>query len=400
MAEQGRTAAGAAGTIGAWMLRPLVLRYLRSGFDPLPTLLQLEISSHCNLRCVMCAKTIGATNVVPDRLMPMGIFSALKSVLPFVEYVDLSGIWGEAFIKPDLYLEMLAVLKTHGIFVRTISNGTLIDGETAREIVRLGLDLLTVSVDAARPETYRRIRRRGELSTLVAAVRRIGEEKKRQGRSAPRIEFMALGMRDTIEELPELVRLAGDLGVSRVGLQQMAEYRGMEGQSVAWRHREMGRKWSDAARTVAGEVGVEFSLIPPDQFEAPQEMETFKDLRGAPRTYALKDCFLPWKMAVVTAGGDVIPCCAMFDSMGSLRTQSFKEIWNGERFRELRRRLIAGTPPAACIACSARGWRKPDPPAELRMVRELLFLPLRRTLRRIPFLGRAKSALKNRLGKA
>ncbi len=197
----------------------------------------------------MCAKTIGATNVVPDRLMPMGIFSALKSVLPFVEYVDLSGIWGEAFIKPDLYLEMLAVLKTHGIFVRTISNGTLIDGETAREIVRLGLDLLTVSVDAARPRNLPKDTPEGELSTLVAAVRRIGEEKKRQGRSAPRIEFMALGMRDTIEELPELVRLAGDLGVSRVGLQQMAEYRGMEGQSVAWRHREMGRKWSDAART-------------------------------------------------------------------------------------------------------------------------------------------------------
>ncbi|MEI6632897.1 MAG: radical SAM protein [Chlamydiota bacterium] len=394
VARGGANAEGGRTGIGARVMRPLVRRFLESGRVPLPSMLMLEISSLCNLRCVMCAKTVGRVGTAPDRLMDWELFRKIEPLFPLLDYVDLSGVWGEAFIRPDLYLRMLAALKAHGITVRTISNGVLITADVAREIVRLGLDILTISLDAARPETYRRIRVGGEIGEIVSALTHIRGEKGARRTAAPRVEFMVLGMKDTIGELPEVVRMAGALGVSRVGLQEMVEFEGGEGQSLAWRHREIGRSWYEKARAVAGEVGVELSLIPPDQFEPPQAQESYKEADGARRAAVIKDCFFPWKMAVVTTGGDVIPCCAMFTSMGNLNEKSFEEIWRGKSYRDLRRSLLSEKPPPTCIICSARGWRTKDAGMELREARGLAALPLRRAFRRNPVLKRVKPFLK------
>jgi radical SAM protein with 4Fe4S-binding SPASM domain len=59
-------------------------------------------------------------------------------------------------------------------------------------------------------------------------------------------------------------------------------------------------------------------------------------------------CFQPWEYAMVSAEGDVLPCCAIVGSakasvMGNVFQQSFKEIWNGDAFKDFRRRAADGT---------------------------------------------------------
>lgn len=380
--------------IAGRLLRPAARRFLASGRLPLPSMLMLEISSLCNLRCFMCAKTLGYIGTPPDRLIDMEIVERLAPLLPFLDYVDLSGVWGEALIKPELYLRILAMLKRHGIVVRTISNGTLITRTVASEMVRLGLDILSLSIDAARPETYGRIRAGAELDDVLSGLRFLREEKERQGRAAPRIDFLVLGMRDTIGELPDVVRLAAAHGASRVVLQEMIDFKEVRGQSLAWGHREMGRRWYDQAALVARETGVELSLLPPDQFDPPAAAEEHKEARGERRAAPLKCCFLPWEMAVVTTVGDVIPCCTMFSSMGNLREKGFEEIWRGEPFRALRRALLSDTPPRTCVICSARGWRENEAGPELREAGALLSVCGRRAFRRNPLLKRLKPVLK------
>jgi len=334
-AGDGRGAAG--GRTRGGVISSVVRADLRSRLIPLPSMLQIEVSSLCNLRCAMCAKTHGYQGTPPDRVMEWETFRRVERILPVLDYVDLSGVWGEAFIRPDLYLAILSELKRHGIFVRTISNGTLITPAIARSLVEKGLDLLAISVDAARPETYRKWRKGGELGAVLGAARAVRDEKRRQERDRPRVEFMFLGMVDTIGELPELVEIAADLGVSRVVLQEMAEYETTRGQSLAWRDRELGRRVYGEAAKAAEALGVELALQPCDQFEEPAEKEVFKEADGPRRAGLLKDCFLPWKMAVLTTAGDVIPCCAMFTSMGNVRKERFEDIWRGKRFRALRR---------------------------------------------------------------
>lgn len=382
------------GGIGGRLLRPAARRLLSSRRVPLPPMLMIEISSLCNLRCFMCAKTLGRVGTAPDRLIDMEVVARLEEVFPHLDYVDLSGVWGEALIKPDLYLRILGMLKRHGVVVRTISNGTLITRETASEMVRLGLDILSISVDAARPETYRRVRGGAELGEVISGLRFLREEKARQGRPGPRIDFLVLGMRDTIEELPDVVRLAAAHGASRVVLQEMVDFEEVKGQSLAWGHRELGKAWYEKAAAAARGTGVELSLLPPDQFEPPCLAEGHKEAKDGRRSAPLKNCFLPWEMAVVTTGGEVIPCCAMFTSMGNVRETGFADVWRGEAYRGLRRALLEGRPPQTCVICSARGWREDAAGPEIRAARALLSLSARRAFRRNPLLRRLKPVVK------
>ena len=51
--------------------------------------------------------------------------------------------------------------------------------------------------------------------------------------------------------------------------------------------------------------------------------------------------------------GNVYPCCVGPDSllMGNTKQQSVEEIWNGEKYREFRRRMFARDYPEACQNC-------------------------------------------------
>jgi radical SAM protein with 4Fe4S-binding SPASM domain len=47
-------------------------------------------------------------------------------------------------------------------------------------------------------------------------------------------------------------------------------------------------------------------------------------------------CFWPWSSAVIRWDGTVWPCCTSRVEMGNIYKTPFKEIWNNERYRNLR----------------------------------------------------------------
>ena len=118
----------------------MLKRHLAGRFVPLPRILSIEVTSRCNLRCVMCPKTAGFVNTAPDRVISPEVVERLEPILGAVDGADLSGLWGEAFLFPDLYLDILARLKRRYIGVHTVSNGTLITDAVAE---RLTTALLT-----------------------------------------------------------------------------------------------------------------------------------------------------------------------------------------------------------------------------------------------------------------
>jgi len=367
-------------------------RYLTSRLVPLPHILTIEITSCCNLDCIMCPRTAGHVNTPPNRVISMDVIRRLEPCLRAVDGADVSGLWGEAFLHPDLYLDILRLLKSRHIGVRTVSNGTRITEELAEGIVSLGLDSLEVSVDAARPATYRRIRRGGELEQVLQGIREIQRRKERAGRRVPVIKLLFLGMEDTIEELPELVRLAGGLGVGTVVLQAMGEYEAVRGKSVAAHHRALGRRWLREAEAVARGLGVSLELFPPDHLS-----EGSTGPAGASGEISVartKDCFFPWDRAVITASGDVLPCCAAPEPFGSLCAQPFEEIWYGGAYRRLRESLLSGDLPLMCRSCTGQAWRRIGSCDGVRAVARLSRIRARQALRGSRTLRKAREALR------
>lgn len=372
----------------------MLKRHLAGRRVPFPRILSIEVTSRCNLRCVMCPKTAGFVNTAPDRVISPEVVDRLDPILGAVDGADLSGLWGEAFFFPDLYLDILARLKRRYIGVHTVSNGTLITDAVAARLVALGLDRLEISVDAARPETYRRVRRGGELAQVLEGVRAVVRHKERSGSRLPALKLLFLGMTDTIAEFPEFVRLARSLEVDTVVLQAMGEYEAVKGRSVAaGAHRAQGRRMLEAAQAEAQRLGVAIELFPPDQFsdDAPVPAPV-----AAPARALLKDCFFPWDRAVIATTGEVFPCCSSPVPFGDLTRQPFREIWYGNAYRALRRALLEGDLPPMCRSCTGQAWvarRRGDLlKAALRLERGRL----RQRLRRSPALRKIREALRPR----
>lgn len=373
-------------------------RYLSSQLIPLPHILTIEITSYCNLRCIMCPRTAGFVNTPPDRVIAIEVIERLEPILKWIDGVDLSGLWGEAFLHPDLYLNILERLKRAHAGVRTVSNGTLITDELAGRLVALGLDCLEISVDAARDETYRAIRRGGELERVISGIRAINRYKEKEGRSAPDIRMLFLGMTENIAELPEFIRLAHSLGVNKVVLQAMGEYENVKEKSVALQHKALGRRWLEEARKQAVELGVSIELFPPEQFTEDNAPGTDSPARSVShhekKRITTKDCFFPWDRAVITTEGDVLPCCAAPRPLGNLNEQSFEEIWHGKAYSKLRRSLLDGTLPLMCRTCTGTGWKEINRWDNMGSFVKLERNRIRQGLRRSPLLRKLKNALR------
>ena len=64
-------------------------------------------------------------------------------------------------------------------------------------------------------------------------------------------------------------------------------------------------------------------------------------------------CMMPWIHTHVWPSGKAFPCC-MSDSTveyGNLNDNSLKEIWNNEKYRQLRKNMLNGDETKECNRC-------------------------------------------------
>ncbi|MBM3779335.1 MAG: SPASM domain-containing protein [Acidimicrobiia bacterium] len=88
----------------------------------------------------------------------------------------------------------------------------------------------------------------------------------------------------------------------------------------------------------------------------------------------VKDCDDPWTLAVVTATGEIYPCCETRRSMGSLKEASFDEIWTSATYQRFRDAVASPSPPPECVTCRVRGWKPAESAVGAGPVRRMLRL--------------------------
>jgi len=141
--------------------------------------------------------------------------------LPNLTRVVFTG-FGEPLTHPDI-LEMIRVVRERGIAVTLGSNGLLLDAEIARELVRLGVDRLVISMDGVRPETYENVRG-AMLSQVLDNIRGLNEAKRRLGSLTPAVGIEFVVLQSNAAELADLTRLASRLNAARVLVSNVLTY--------------------------------------------------------------------------------------------------------------------------------------------------------------------------------
>jgi MoaA/NifB/PqqE/SkfB family radical SAM enzyme len=307
------------------------LREQRAVLASHPTTLCLDPAALCNLRCPFCPTGGGyggfeRTILTPER------FSRIVGHLDadLIQRVELYN-WGEPLLNPHL-TDFIAYFSERSAETEVSTNFSQRDYEETflAGLIRSGLTTLIVSVDGATQETYERYRVRGNLERVLGNMRRLAQLKVELGSDTPLVLFKMLLQRHNQDEVEEARRIAADCGA-----QFLLNERFWCPDDVAseWRARDPR---SDAA-PVLGYTAV------------PQEVIS---------TY----CRQLWESAIVTATGDVHPCCLTYEphhAIGNLETQELAAVRNGVQAVYLRRLVTdPATPPPGfdnhCEHCPSR----------------------------------------------
>src|SRR5690606_24438401 len=173
--------------------------------------LYIEPTNWCNIDCRTCMRNNWD---VETGFMSAATFERILSgikALPSPPTVMFSGI-GEP-LSHGRIATMIAAVKALGCRTEMITNGTLLSEKRSRELIDAGLDLLWVSIDGARPESYADVRLGAELPNVLANLKRFRRLRRPSHRPVPQIGIAFVAMKRNIGDLPELLEMGRGLGV-------------------------------------------------------------------------------------------------------------------------------------------------------------------------------------------
>jgi MoaA/NifB/PqqE/SkfB family radical SAM enzyme len=320
-----------------------------------PVCLYLEVTNRCNLLCETCPRTF--EDLEPPADMSWELFCRIVDQVPDVARVVLHGV-GEPMLVKSLP-RMIRYLKDRGTYVLFNTNGTLLNPKKFQEIIDTGLDELRVSLDAADRKSYAAIRGKDFFPRIVRDVGRFTNYQQQTGAIHPRVSLWLTGLKETVAQLPEFVRLSASMGVKEVHLQRLVFDTAGFGKarpefSLFDQTHDEDQRAIEAAQAIGAELGV--------TLDASGATEPGLSLKRAVDDKPWSTCRRPWSLMYFTAHGRSLPCCiAPFSArgyesytLGDSTQQTLREIWNSPAYRGFRSSLLGEIPPAPCRNCGLR----------------------------------------------
>ena len=322
-----------------------------------PICVYLETTNRCNLLCTTCPRTY--VELEPPADMSWDLFRRIVDQLPRIERAVLHGVGEPMLVKrlPD----MVHHLKDRSTYVLFNTNGTVLNEKNGRALIDAGLDELRVSLDAANAQSYQAVRGKNYFNRILKNVRAFRALQERLGCERPRVSAWLTGLKETIAELPDFVRVAAETGVKEVYLQRLVFFENdaighaRPDQALYERMTREEAHYLDEATALARALGLTFSASgavsePGLSLKRPED--------GSPWSM----CRRPWTVMYFTANGRALPCCiAPFSqrgyehyTLGDATQQTLREIWNGPAYQSFREGLLSDHPPSACANCGLR----------------------------------------------
>ena len=309
-----------------------------------PRRLVFELTNACNLNCVMCGRN--AADFKPT-VFDMDVFRSFEPLMDSIEEVTLMG-WGEPTIHPH-FIEMLEIINHHSARKYFCTNGMNLK-KIKNAIFDYNVDVFAVSLDGATDETNGRIRRGSKIEVITKDLKDIVRIKRERGLKYPWINFVFCAMESNIRELPDLVRLASDIGIDEVKVVYLTVFESALLNESLWGKEKLIREVFEEAISVGEELGIALKL--------PHYIG--EDVAGDKHH---KDCFVSWRDFFLGSDGFVRPCMSTpIKFFAYDKEKNFMEMWNAPDYQKYRaivndqKRMDA--PCVRCYQSSHCNWNK------------------------------------------
>jgi radical SAM protein with 4Fe4S-binding SPASM domain len=298
-------------------------RMLRSNrAHGLPPIIHLETTNVCNLKCPLCPTGSNSLNR-PKGFMSMETF---KRVLDELEDVLISVYlfcFGEPFLNKELP-QMIEACTARNILTLTSTNGNCLQTlDEALRVVDAGLSAMIIAIDGSTQEIYQSYRKGGDVEKVKRCTALIEEAKARRGSKFPYTAARCVVTRENMDDLPNLERLASDLGVNMFTYKSLGCLVNSE-------------KFKDYEPTE-------------------KDMRRFEYSGSSKNGRHLIECPFPFRQPIVFWDGTVVGCEYDNDlkmAFGKIGEKNFIDIWNSPKALKLRRSIREGHDlPGFCSHC-------------------------------------------------
>jgi len=262
-----------------------------------PVVYQIELTNHCPMSCVMCARTTGMTRELGymDEFLFKRIIqqaSGFSSRIFFHHF-------GDSLLHPKLG-NFIRYANQYNIKTFLSTNPVLLNEGRSRELVDSGLYELVLSLDGITSKTSTTIR--GQSARNVdLAEKNILSFIKYRGTINSKIPFLIMQIVRQKENLHEI---------------------------EPWIN-----KWSKVRGIDRVKVKTYVTWDGQDQY-----INSLKPNEPPPNLSKIV-CDKPWTSVTILWDGRVVPCCFDYDGIyviGDINKQSLQEIWDGKEIRNLR----------------------------------------------------------------
>jgi len=324
----------------------------KTKIEPLPVIVEIASTNVCNILppCVQCWKHVNPQHgfINKDaRHIPERFLTHLAPHIRLAEIITLHGA-GEPLTCTYIFD---AVQHVHPLTrVGFASNGLLLTDHNIDKILQSNIHFIDFSIDAASPETYRKIRH-NDFNRLLDNIKNLIKKRDESGRKHPEVRINMCLMLENMSEIPAFVRLGKELDAAVVHLFHMnegADYR-FDWFNYKEQHcRLMAREHDEYVRagfSVAEHLGVNLQFSGRKYFESDDQDPVFYN-----KTVDISKfwCAKPWDSMLITLDGDIYNCCWQTAPIGTLRSRSFEEIWNEKLIQDIRQSTLCGIPHRIC----------------------------------------------------
>lgn len=277
---------------------------------PYPIEISFELSNKCNYSCVFCARNAKFKEKIdldlnkPDVKLPLSIY---KKIIDEGRNNNLFSVFfssgSEPFIEKN-FSEFLDYARKNGIVdIRVTTNGFLLNQENIKSLVDTKTTFIGISIDAYKPETYKKLRKH-DLNKVINNIMNLIDYKLKNGKKFPIIRVSFIKTKENIDEMDDFLNF-----------------------------------WSDKADII------DF-----------QDLFTYEycSLEEARRNNFF--CAQPWQRVNIWADGKLTLCCgwtAQKIAIGNAFEQSIKDIWNSQTANQFRDSLLQKNYLDVCLWCGA-----------------------------------------------
>lgn len=313
----------------------------------LPLNLLVEVTSRCNLSCVMCNihhSSRSGMDISKELLDAIYILSTSANV------VHSYGL-GEPLLHSDI-IEIVGRYKLKGVSVSIITNGMLLNENISNGFIKNNLDQLVVSIDSADAFLLKKIRRGADLNIIKENIIKLNEYKRLQNKLNPSLAMNVVVQKSNIHELVDIIRLAKELDIHFITFSPITTHEhisdirdeGLSSKIEGWR--ELIKESGKEAERLGISINIERLLHILNESEPD---EVYKDKIPCPE---------PFNFMGIRANGDVYPCCNwdVNEPLGSVSQNCYSvddilKIWHGKKWQDLRRSIIEYRYPEICQKC-------------------------------------------------